>query len=36
VMADVRTPEEAFQRFESLDQGARLQLLAMFERSGGN
>jgi len=35
VMADVRTPEEAMLRFESLDQGARLQLLAMFERSGG-
>lgn len=35
VMADVRTPEEAMLRFESLDQSARLQLLAMFERSGG-
>lgn len=35
VMADVRTPEEAMMRFESLDQAARLQLLAMFTRSGG-
>ena len=34
-MADVRTPEEALQRFESLDPAARLQLLAMFSRSEG-
>jgi hypothetical protein len=35
VMADVRTPEEALQRFESLDQASRMQLLAMFSRSEG-
>src|ERR1700728_1412321 len=30
--ADVRTPEEAMARFQSLDQGQRMQLIAMFSQ----
>jgi hypothetical protein len=32
--ADVRTPEEAMARFESLDPRRRMQIIAMFSRSG--
>ncbi len=35
VMADVRTPEEAMQRFEALSMDLRAQLLAMFGRIDG-
>jgi len=34
--ADVTTPEEAFARFESLDQSQKLQLVTMFDRVTGN
>jgi len=34
--ADVRTPQEAISKFESLDQQRRLQLLAIFMRVTGN
>jgi hypothetical protein len=33
--ADVKTPEEAFARFEALDTQARVQLLGMFQRVDG-
>src|SRR5262249_39468546 len=32
VMADVTTPQQAMSRFQSLDQGKKLQLIAMFQR----